>query len=413
MTRRVVVTGMGALTPVGNTLEDFWSSLVAGRSGTGLLSKFSTEGFSSRVAAEVKNFDPAPYVDEKEQKRQDLFVQYAVAASIMAMEDSGMDVNHIDKDRAGVLIGSGIGGLQTIERQKEVLDQKGPRRISPFLIPMLIINMASGYVSIRYGLRGPNSSVVTACATGNHAIGDACKIIQRDEADIMLAGGSEAAITPLGFGGFCALRALSTRNDEPEKASRPFDKDRDGFVMAEGAGTLILEELEHAKKRGARIYAEVAGYGMSADAFHVTMPHQEGEGAQLAMRRALQDAGLNLDDVDYINAHGTSTEFNDKTESYAIKAVFGDRASRIPVSSTKSMTGHLLGAAGAIESIACCKAIHESTVPPTINYETPDPECDLDYVPNQAREQKINAAMTNSFGFGGHNAVLVFKRFES
>ena len=297
MTRRVVVTGMGALTPVGNTLEDFWSSLVAGRSGTGLLSKFSTEGFSSRVAAEVKNFDPAPYVDEKEQKRQDLFVQYAVAASIMAMEDSGMDVNHIDKDRAGVLIGSGIGGLQTIERQKEVLDQKGPRRISPFLIPMLIINMASGYVSIRYGLRGPNSSVVTACATGNHAIGDACKIIQRDEADIMLAGGSEAAITPLGFGGFCALRALSTRNDEPEKASRPFDKDRDGFVMAEGAGTLILEELEHAKKRGARIYAEVAGYGMSADAFHVTMPHQEGEGAQLAMRRALQDAGLNLDDV--------------------------------------------------------------------------------------------------------------------
>lgn len=412
MTRRVVITGMGAVTPLGNTLDEYWSSLIQGRSGTGTLTRFSTVGFSSSVAAEVRGFDPEKYIEPKEIRRMDLFVQYGIASSVMAVEQSGLEMERLDRDRCGVLIGSGIGGIQTIEQQKEVLDSKGPRRISPFLIPMLIINMASGVVSMRYGFRGPNTSVVTACATGNHAIGDAFNLIRRDEADIMIAGGSEAAITPLGYGGFCSLRALSTRNDEPEKASRPFDRTRDGFVMAEGSGSLVLEELEHARMRGAKILAEIIGYGMSADAYHVTMPEPEGRGAQLAMQRALKDGKMAPDELDYINAHGTSTEYNDKFETLAIKGVFGDHARKLAVSSTKSMTGHLLGAAGAVESIACVKALDEGIIPPTINYSEPDPECDLDYVPNTAREQKIRSAMTNSFGFGGHNAVLLFKKHE-
>ncbi len=412
MSRRVVVTGMGALTPIGNTVEEFWEATLHGRSGTGLLTRFDTTLYSSKIAAEVKGFNPEPYISAKEVTRTDLFVQYAVAAAVMCVADSGLDMETVDRNRTGVIVGSGIGGLQTIENQKEVLDQKGPRRISPYLIPMLIINMASGMVSIRYGLRGPNTSVVTACATGAHSIGEAMRLIQRGDADMMIAGGAEAAITPLGYGGFCSIRALSTRNDEPEKASRPFDLNRDGFVMGEGAGVLLLEELDHAKKRGAHIYGELIGYGMSADAYHVTMPEPDGTGARMAMSHALEDAGLSVEDVDYINAHGTSTPYNDKFETAAIKALFNSRAAKLAVSSTKSMTGHLLGAAGAVELIACLLALRDSILPPTINYETPDPECDLDYVPNQAREQSIRIAMSNSFGFGGHNAVLIAKRFE-
>jgi len=403
---------MGALTPIGNTVEEFWEATLHGRSGTGLLTRFDTTLYSSKIAAEVKGFNPEPYISAKEVTRTDLFVQYAVAAAVMCVADSGLDMETVDRNRTGVIVGSGIGGLQTIENQKEVLDQKGPRRISPYLIPMLIINMASGMVSIRYGLRGPNTSVVTACATGAHSIGEAMRLIQRGDADMMIAGGAEAAITPLGYGGFCSIRALSTRNDEPEKASRPFDLNRDGFVMGEGAGVLLLEELDHAKKRGAHIYGELIGYGMSADAYHVTMPEPDGTGARMAMSHALEDAGLSVEDVDYINAHGTSTPYNDKFETAAIKALFNSRAAKLAVSSTKSMTGHLLGAAGAVELIACLLALRDSILPPTINYETPDPECDLDYVPNQAREQSIRIAMSNSFGFGGHNAVLIAKRFE-
>lgn len=408
--RRVVITGMGAVTPIGNTVDEYWTSLIEGKSGTGPLTRFDSEGFSSHVAAELKGFNPDQYIDPKESRRMDYFVQYAMACSEQAVKDSGLDVNSVNLDRAGVYIGSGIGGIETIEKQKEVLDTKGPRRISPFLVPMLIVNMASGMVSMRFNFRGPNSCVVTACATGNNAIGDAARLIQYGQADIMLAGGAEGAITPLGFGGFCSLRALSTRNDEPETASRPFDKSRDGFVMGEGAGVIMLEEYEAAKKRGARIYAEVAGYGMTSDAFHVTMPEPEGKGAQTAMRLSLEDAELSVDQIDYINAHGTSTEYNDKTESYAIKKVFNAHANTVAISSTKSMTGHLLGAAGAIECIACAKAIEKGFIPPTINYNEPDPECDLNYTPNQAIEKTVNSTMSNSFGFGGHNAVLVLKK---
>ncbi len=412
MSRRVVITGMGVVSPIGNTLEEFWTSLIEGRSGTGLLTKFDPTKYSSHVAAEVKNFKAEDYIDPKELRRMDTFCHYAMAATALAMEQAGLDAQAEDPKRAGVLIGSGIGGIETIEKQKEILLEKGPRRISPFLIPMLIINMASGLVSIRYGFQGPNTAVVTACATGTHAIGDAMRIIERDEADVMLAGGSEAAITPLGFGGFCSAKALSTRNDEPEKASRPFENDRDGFVMGEGAGIVILEELEHAKRRGADIYAEVIGYGMNGDAHHITMPSPEGRGAREAMRSALDSAKLPVEQVDYINAHGTSTELNDKFETQAIKDLFGSHAKTLAVSSTKSMTGHLLGAAGAVEAIAVAKTLKEGIIPPTINYETPDPECDLDYVPNTAREQSVQIALSNSFGFGGHNAVLIMKRFQ-
>ncbi len=412
MTRRVVVTGMGAISPIGNTVDDFWNSLKNGKSGTGPVTRFDASKHSSKVAAEVKDFNPEPVISAKDVGHTDLFAQYALVASAEAVENSGLDIESIDLSRAGVIVGSGIGGISTLEKQKEVLDAKGPRRISPHLIPMLIVNIAAGLISIRFGFQGPNSCVVTACATGNHSIGDAMRLIQRDEADVMISGGTEAALTPLGFGGFCSLRALSRRNDDATGASRPFEKDRDGFVMGEGAGIVVIEELEHAKKRGATIYAELTGYGMSGDAHHITMPHPEGIGAKKAMKLAVEDAGMTLNDVDYINAHGTSTPYNDKFETTAIKSLFGEQANKIPVSSTKSMTGHLLGAAGAVEFIACAKALHCGIVPPTINYQTPDPDCDLDYVPNQARELPIKTAISNSFGFGGHNAVLALKKYE-
>jgi len=411
MTRRVVVTGLGVVSPCGNDLKSFWSAISAGKSGTGPITRFDTEGFSSKVAAEVKGFEAEKYIEPREIRRTDRFVMYAVGASVQAVEQAGLDTNALNLERSGVLIGSGIGGIETIENQKALMDAKGPRRISPFLIPMLIVNMASGVVSMRYGFKGPNTSVVTACATGNHAIGDAMRLIQRNDADVMIAGGTEAALTPLGFGGFCSLKAMSTHNDAPEKASRPFDKDRDGFVMGEGAGALVLEEYEHAKKRGATIIAEIVGYGMSADAYHVTMPEPEGKGAQLAINHALKDSEINPGQIDYVNAHGTSTPYNDKTETYAMKQVFGDHAKKMAVSSTKSMTGHLLGAAGAVESVICSCVLKEGVVPPTINYETPDPDCDLDYVPNESRAMDVNYIMTSSFGFGGHNAVLVYKKF--
>ncbi len=412
MSRRVVVTGMGAVSPIGNTVEELWSSLVNGRSGTGLLTRFDATKFSSRIAAEVKGFDPTLYIDKKEIRRLSYFCQYALAASAMAIQNSQLDVESLDKNRVGVLIGSGIGGIEAIEEQKEVLDAKGPRRISPFLIPKLIINMAAGLVSMRYGFGGPNTAITTACATGAHSIGEAMRLVQRGQTDVVVAGGSEAALTPLGFGGFCTMKALSTNNDDPEHASRPFDKNRDGFVMGEGAGIVILEDLEHARKRGAEIFGEIVGYGMSADAYHITMPDPDGRGACEAMRTALEDAGISTDRVDYINAHGTSTPYNDKTETKAIKTLFNSYAKKVAVSSTKSMTGHLLGAGGAVEFIAMTLALQNGIIPPTINYCTPDPECDLDYVPNTARELKIQYAMSNSFGFGGHNAVLIARRFE-
>ena len=406
--RRVVVTGLGALTPVGNTAEEFWASLVQGRSGIGPITRFDTTGFPTRIAGEVRNFDLLSFVDKKEARRLDPYLQYAIAASVLAVQDAGLDTGKIDSTRFGVLIGSGIGGISTLLENYKTLIERGPDRISPFFIPMLIINMASGLVSIRFGAKGPNSSVVTACATGNHAIGDAFRIIQRGEADVMIAGGAEAIILPLTIAGFCAIKAMTTRNDEPEKASRPFDAERDGFVCSEGAGILVLESREHAFRRDARIYAEIRGYGMSADAHHMTAPDPEADGAARAMAAAVKDAGVSPADVGYINAHGTSTPYNDKFETMAIKRVFGEHAHRLAVSSTKSMTGHLIGAAGGIEAIATVLALHHGILPPTINYEHPDPECDLDYVPNQARKQDVEVAASNAFGFGGTNATLVF-----
>ncbi len=408
--QRVVITGVGALTPIGLSMEETWKGFLEGRCGVARVNCFDPEKFSSHVAAEVKDFSPDPFIEPRESKKMDRFVQFAMAASQMAVTDSGIDFASENMERAGVYIGSGIGGISTIEKQKEVMDQKGPRRISPFLIPMLIINIASGMVSIRFGLKGPNSSCVTACATGNHAIGDAMRIIQYGKADVMVAGGSEAAITPLGFGGFCSMKALSTRNDAPEKASRPFDKDRDGFVMGEGAGVVILESLEHAQARGARIYAELVGYGMTGDAHHITQPAPEGEGAQRAMKVALDDAGLPLEAVEYINAHGTSTHFNDLNETIAIRKVFGAHADKLVVSSTKSMVGHLLGAAGGVETIATALSLYHGVIPPTINLDEPGEQCDLDYCPHEARKKEFEIGMTNSFGFGGHNAVLVLKK---
>ena len=414
--RRVVVTGLGTISPVGNTIEEFWKSLLEGKSGVKRLTCFDPTHFTTKIAAEVRNFDPSPYLSPKEIKRMDRFVQFAVCAAKMAMADSGIHLDKEDKDRIGVLIGSGIGGLHTVEAEHgQFLAlglEKGPGRISPFLIPMLIVNMASGQVSITMGLKGPNSAVATACATGNHAIGDAQRIIQRGEADVMVCGGSEAAITYMGFGGFCALKALSCGyNDEPERASRPFDKNRDGFVIGEGAGIIVLEEAERAKKRNAKIYCELAGYGMSADAYHMTAPDPEGDGGVRCMTATLKDAGLKPKDVDYINAHGTSTFYNDKIETLAIKKVFGDHAKKLAVSSTKSVTGHLLGAAGGVELIVSALIIKEGIIPPTINYETPDPDCDLDYVPNKPRSAKVNVVMSNALGFGGHNAALIVKKF--
>lgn len=409
--RRIVVTGLGVISPIGNNKEDFWKAIAESKNGVGALTAFDPTRFDSKVAAEVKDFDPAVYLHPKDIKRGDRFVHFAVAASKMAMKDSGLDLTKEDADRIGVIIGSGIGGLHTIERQVEIYLTKGPSRLSPYLIPMLIVNMASGQVSIELGVRGPNSCVATACASGNHAIGDAFRIIERGDADIMIAGGTEGAITPVGFGGFCALRALSTKyNNEPHRASRPFDKERDGFVMGEGSGIAILEEYEHAKKRNADIYAEMVGYGASGDAYHMTAPDPDGYGASLCMRLCLKDAQINPEEVDYINAHGTSTELNDKVETLAIKKVFGGHARKLMVSSTKSMTGHLLGAAGGIEFVCCALAIKDGVIPATINYENPDPECDLDYVPNKPRKQDVKIAMSNALGFGGHNATLIFRK---
>jgi len=410
--RRVVITGVGVISPVGNDAQTFWASLLAGKSGIGPVTHFDASEFPTRIAGEVKDFDPSAFMDKKDVKRTDRFVQFAIAATKMALEDARLKIEEQDPERVGVYIGSGIGGLATWEDQHRVLLEKGPRRVSPFLIPMMIANMAAGQVSIHFGLKGPNSAPITACATGTHAIGDAFKIIQRGEADVMVAGGTEATIRPLAFAGFCAAKAMSTRNDEPEKASRPFDKDRDGFVMGEGAGVLILEELEHAKRRGAPIIAEVIGYGMSADAFHLTQPDPDGDGAKRAMLAAIRDAGIRPEEVDYINAHGTSTELNDKVETQAIKAAFGEHAYKLAISSTKSMTGHMLGAAGAVEAIATALALRDQILPPTINYETPDPACDLDYVPNEARRAPVRVALSNSFGFGGHNATIALKRYE-
>ncbi|MFQ5931384.1 MAG: beta-ketoacyl-ACP synthase II [Nitrospiraceae bacterium] len=410
--RRVVVTGQGLVTPLGVGVEQTWKALCNGQSGIGRITRFDPAGYPSQIAGEVKGFDPAQFIEKKDIKKMDTFIQYAVGASQMAADDAGLKVTKDDANRVGVYIGAGIGGLPAIEHYHKVLQEKGPDRVSPFFIPMVIINLASGQVAIRLGARGPNSCAVTACATGNHCIGDALRIIQRGEADVMLAGGAESCITPLAVAGFSSARALSTRNDDPARASRPFDRDRDGFVLGEGAGVLVLEEFERARRRGARIYCEVVGYAMTSDAYHITAPPDDGEGAIRCMELAVQDAGVSKDDIGYINAHATST-FADKVETEAIKRVFGERAYRIPVSSTKSMTGHLLGAAGGVEAAFCVLAIHDRLVPPTTNLEHPDPECDLDYVPGQARASTVKVAMSNSFGFGGVNACLLFKRVES
>ncbi len=413
MERRVVITGIGVITPIGNSVPEYWEALSQGKSGIEKITLFDASQFTSQIAGEVKGFEPEKYIDKKEVRRMDRFAQFALAASQEAIQDSKLDLSKEDTKRIGVLLGSGIGGLGTIEKEHKVLMEKGPRRVSPFLIPMLIIDMASGLVSIKYGLKGPNSAVVTACASATHALGDAFKIVQRGDAEVMVTGGAESAITPLGLAGFCSMKALSTRNDDPHKASRPFDKERDGFIMAEGAGIVILESLEHAKARGAKVYAEMVGYGMSGDAYHMTAPAPEGEGAAQAMQMALDDAQMKAEEVNYINAHGTSTILNDKYEAMAIKKVFGEYTEGIPVSSTKSMTGHPLGAAGGVELIACLLAIEKGIIPPTMNYEYPDPECQgLDFVPNQARKKEVRVAMSNSFGFGGHNAVLIIKKYE-
>jgi 3-oxoacyl-[acyl-carrier-protein] synthase II len=409
MERRVVVTGMGAITPLGIGVEPTWEGMRSGRSGIRKITLFDASEFSSQIAGEVWDFDPSVWMEPADVRHTDRFEQFAIGATAMAVDDAGLDFERVDATRVGVLIGSGIGGTWTWETQHRNLLEKGARRISPFFIPMLITDMASGRVAMRYGAKVPNSAVTTACATSAHAIGDAAEIIRREAAEIMIAGGAEAAVSPLSLGGFCAMRALSRRNDEPARASRPFDRDRDGFVMAEGAGIVILEELEYAKQRNARIYGEVAGYGMSADAYHVTQPQPDGDGMALAMETALRDAQLSPDEVNYINAHGTATPVGDPAETRAIKRVFGDQARTIPISSTKSVTGHPLGAAGAVEAIACLCTMRDSVAPPTINLDTPDPECDLDYVPNEAREVRARVTMTNSFGFGGHNATLVLR----
>jgi 3-oxoacyl-[acyl-carrier-protein] synthase II len=409
---RVVITGLGVITSLGKDIDTFWKNITSGVSGVGEITSFDVSEYPTRIGAEIKDFNPEDYIDKKEAKRMDRFAQFAVAATKLALQDAGLNLDETNRDRVGVYIGSGIGGLATFEENYKTLLEKGPKRVSPFLIPMMIANMASGQVSIMFGARGPNSSPISACATGTHAIGDAAEIIRRGKADVMIAGGSEATIRPLAFAGFSSMKAMSTRNDEPTKASRPFDLNRDGFVMGEGAGILILESLEHAKKRGAKIIAELVGYGMSGDAYHLTAPAPEGEGAARAMREALDDAGLNPEDVDYINAHGTSTDYNDKFETLAIKKVFGEHAYKLAVSSTKSMTGHLLGAAGGVEAVICALTIREGIIPPTINYETPDPECDLDYVPNVARKAEVRVALSNSLGFGGHNATIILKAYE-
>ena len=409
----IVITGIGIETPIGSEKDEFWNNLSNGKNGISAVESFDVSMYPCRIAGEIKSFDPTLHMEKREAKKVDRFTQLGVAAAIKAWRDAGLDNAALDKDEIGVLVGSGIGGIQTTEQQLKILYERGPRRVSPFLVPALIANMASGYISMLLELRGPNSTVVTACASSSHAIGDAWHIIKRGDAEIMLAGGAEAAISHLAFSGFSAARALSTRNDEPDKASRPFDKMRDGFVMGEGAGIVVLEKMDHALARGAAIYGEVVGYGMSGDAYHMTAPDPEGRGAFLSMQRALKSAAVQPDEIDYINAHGTSTEYNDKIETAAIRKLFGEHAYKLAVSSTKSMTGHLLGAAGAVELVATLLSMQNQMLHPTINYEYPDPECDLDYVPNQARKGKIDLALSNSFGFGGTNASLVIKRYSS
>ena len=405
------MTGVGAITPVGNNVSEFWNSLLQGKSGIRPVTQVDSAPFTSKVAAEVKDFEPTQYIDSKSARKTDRFVHFAIAASQMAMDDAGINPEKIDPFRAGVLIGSGIGGLPTIEKQHTIVMEKGANRVSPFTIPMLIVNIAAGHVAIRFGFKGPNTCVVTACASGTHAIGDAYRLIERGEADILITGGTESCITSLGFGGFDAMKALSTLNDPPEKASRPFDKERAGFVMGEGAGIVVLESLEHAKARDAKIYCEVAGYSLTSDANHITAPDPTGDGPARCMVNAIKSANLKPEDVTYINAHGTSTPLNDKVETLAIKKALGDAAKKVMVSSSKSMTGHLLGAAGGVEAIACALAIKESKVPPTINYSVPDPDCDLDYVPNEARDAEVKVTLSNSLGFGGHNATICFKKY--
>ncbi|OGR93012.1 MAG: beta-ketoacyl-[acyl-carrier-protein] synthase II [Elusimicrobia bacterium RIFCSPLOWO2_01_FULL_59_12] len=413
MKRRVVITGMGVISPIGIGNEAYWDALKNGRSGVARLTFFDASTYSSKIDAEVKGFQPELYIDKKNIRRMDRFTQFACAAADMAVKDAGLDTAKLDMDRVGVIVGSGIGGLSTIEEEYDVLKSRGANRVSPFLIPRLISNIAPGEIAIKWGFTGPNYAVSSACATSNNAIGDALRLLRYGDADLIVAGGSEAAITPLGFAGFCSARTLSCRNDEPERASRPFDKDRDGFVMAEGAGIVVLEGLEHARARGAKIYAELAGYGATDDAYHITTPNPEATSAIKAMQRALADGDAAPESVQYVNAHGTSTLLNDKTETKAIRAVFGKHADKLAISATKSMTGHLLGAAGVVELIATVDCINSKLAHPTINYETPDPECDLDYVPNKARPMDIDCALSNSLGFGGHNAVLVVKRYAA
>ncbi|SFS80007.1 beta-ketoacyl-ACP synthase II [Paenibacillus sp. BC26] len=413
MKQRVVVTGMGVMTSLGSDLNTFWGNLMEGKSGVSLVEAFDVSEYPTRIAAEIKNFNPEDYqIDKKEARRMDRFVQFAVVASTLAVKDAALNIGEeVDAERVGVMIGSGIGGLGTWEDQHNILLEKGPKRVSPFFIPMMIANMASGQVSMITGAKGPNSTAVTACATGTHSIGDSYKMIQRGDADVMICGGAEATIRPTGMAGFCSLRAMSTRNDEPTKASRPFDVDRDGFVMGEGSGVLILESLEHAQKRGARIYAEIVGYGMSGDAYHMTEP--DPDGAARCMVKALRDGGIEPSQIDYINAHGTSTPVGDKSETTAIKKTFGEHAYKLAVSSTKSMTGHLLGAAGGVEAVILGLSLQNGVIPPTINLENQDPECDLDYVPNTPRKADLTYALSNSFGFGGHNATIVMRKYEA
>jgi len=411
MDRRVVITGCGVISPIGIGMEDFWNSLASGKSGVSRVSSFDASQFSTQICAEVKNFEPEKYIDKKKVRKMDRFTQLAFAAAKMAIEDAKLDIKREDPFRVGVIVGSGIGGIATVAQEHRILLEKGPRRVSPFMIPMLITNIAAGEIAIAYNIQGPNYSLSSACATSNHTVGDALRLIRYGDADVIIAGGSEAAITPLGLAGFCSAKALSTRNDDPEHASRPFDRDRDGFVMGEGAGIVILESLDHALSRGASIRAELIGYGATDDAYHITAPSPDGQSAARAMSNALVDGGIKPGEVDYINAHGTSTPLNDKVETLAIKKVFGDFAYKIPVSSNKSMIGHLLGAAGVVELIATILSMEKEMIPPTINYEFPDPECDLDYVPNKARPKKINVALSNSLGFGGHNATLVVRKY--
>ncbi|MGZ0040727.1 beta-ketoacyl-ACP synthase II [Paenibacillus ottowii] len=412
MKQRVVITGMGVITSLGQDLSTLWDNLMAGKSGISKIEAFDTSDYTTKIAASIKDFNPEDYIDRKDARKMDRFVQFAVAASKMALEDSKLVIGeNVDAERVGVSVGSGIGGLGTWEDQHNALIEKGPKRVSPFFIPMMIANMGSGQVSISLGAKGPNTSPVTACATGSHAIGDSFRMIQRGDADAMICGGAEATIRPIGIAGFCSMRAMSTRNDEPEKASRPFDTERDGFVMGEGSGVLVLESLDHALKRGAHIYGEVIGYGLSGDAHHMTEP--DPEGAARCIRMAIRDAGLNPEDIDYINAHGTSTPVGDKSETEAVKKTLGEHAYKVAISSTKSMTGHLLGAAGGVEAVICGLALQHQTIPPTINLDNQDPACDLDYVPNKPRKADLNVVMSNSFGFGGHNATVILKKYEA